>query len=141
MNYLLDTNVISEWVKPVPDPRIASWLSNSDEDHFYLSVATLAEIRNGIELLPPSKRRSRLSHWLAHDLTIRFEGRIIDIDRSIAEIWGILVAQTQRKSITLSSMDAFIAATAKFHDLILVTRNIADFEQLKIALFNPWNSP
>ncbi|MEO6191664.1 MAG: PIN domain-containing protein [Thermoanaerobaculia bacterium] len=64
MSFLLDTNVISEWVKPAPDPHVAQWLSKVDEDQVFLSVASLAEIRRGVELMDPGKRRARLMDWL-----------------------------------------------------------------------------
>ncbi len=94
--YLLDTNVLSEWVKPEPNPGVVRWLANGDEDRVYLSVASLAEIRHGIELMPLSKRRVRLSEWLVDDLTARFEERVLDIDRGVAETWGILMARARR---------------------------------------------
>ena len=81
MRYLLDTNVISEWTRPRPNPAVVAWLDAVDEDTLYLSVLAFAEIRLGIELLPEGRKRSRISAWLDGDLALRFEGRVIGIER------------------------------------------------------------
>ncbi len=138
MSFLLDTNVISEWVKPRPDPHVIAWLAETDEDRTFLTVVSFAEIRRGIELLPDGRRRDRLAVWLAEELSTRFEGRILPIDRRIAETWGVLMARGRRAGVTLGSIDAFFAATAEAHGLTLVTRNIKDFASLGIPLFDPW---
>jgi toxin FitB len=137
--FLLDTNVLSEWVKPRPDPKVVAWLEAADEDRLYLSVATLGEIRRGIELLKPGKRREQLDVWLLADLRDRFEGRILAIDERVAEAWGRIMARAQRQGIGLSAMDPFFAATAEVHRLTLVTRNIRDFTALGVRLLSPWD--
>ena len=93
VRYLLDTNVISEWTRPRPDPAVVAWLEGADEDALYLSVLAFAEIRLGIELLPRGRKRTRLSAWLDGDLAARFEGRIIGIERDVAEAWAAIVAR------------------------------------------------
>lgn len=138
MSFLLDTNVISEWVKPQPDPHVIAWLAETDEDRTFLSVVTFAEIRLGIELLPAGRRRQRLAAWLEDELTSRFEGRILPVDRRIAETWGILTVRESRSGATLGSMDAFLAATAEARRLTLVTRNTKDFATIGIPLLDPW---
>ena len=138
MSFLLDSNVISEWVKPAPNPHVTRWMDEADEDQVFLSVASLAEIRRGIELMDPGKRRDRLTAWLAGELPARFEGRILDIDRRIAEAWGVVMARGQKAGLNLGSLDAFFAATAEIHQLTLVTRNVQHFAKLGTPLFNPW---
>lgn len=138
MSFLLDTNVVSEWVKPTPDANVVRWLSEVDEDQVFLSVASLAEIRRGIELMDPGKRRDRLTMWLTGELPARFEGRLLDIDRPIAESWGALMARGHKAGLNLGSLDAFFAATADVHRLTLVTRNVHHFEKLGVLLLNPW---
>jgi predicted nucleic acid-binding protein len=138
VNFLLDTNLVSEWVKPYPDPKVMAWLAEVDEDRAFISVASFAEIRRGIELMPHGRRRDRLAFWLENDLPIRFEGRILTIDHRTAETWGVVMARAQKAGLTLGSMDAFFAATAEVHGLRLVTRNVRDFEKLGIAVLNPW---
>lgn len=138
MSFLLDTNVISEWVKPQPNPYVDAWLKEVDEERVFLSVASLAEIRRGVELMAPGKRRDRLAAWSAEDLPARFEGRILDIDRRIAEAWGSVVVRGQAAGMNVSVLDAFFAATAEVHRLTLVTRNVEHFLKLGIPLLNPW---
>ena len=79
MNFLLDTNAVSEWVKPRPDPGVIEWMESTDEDRIFISVITLAELRCGIERLAAGKSRRRLEEWLSGELPIRFEGRILPI--------------------------------------------------------------
>jgi predicted nucleic acid-binding protein len=138
MNFLLDTNVISEWVKPQPDRNVVSWLAKADEDRVFVSVISFAEIRRGIELMQAGRRRERLTQWLAEELPVRFEDRILAIDPGVADTWGVLMARREKVGRVLSSMDGFVAATAEVHSLTLVTRNIKDFEHVGISLVDPW---
>jgi toxin FitB len=138
VSFLLDTNVISEWIKPQPNRNVVSWLAEVDEDRVFISVISFAEVRHGIELLPVGRRRERLAHWLAEDLPERFEGRILAVDQHIAETWGVIMARGQKAGLTPGSMDAFVAATAAAHNLTLATRNVKDFQRLGISLFDPW---
>ena len=139
MNYLVDTNVISELTKPSPNPAVVRWLADSDEDRVFLSVISLAEIRRGIVLMNPGKRRDQLEAWFQIEVPQRFEHRLIGIDREIAERWGDLIAASRRRGIVLSAMDGFLAATAQAHNLTLVTRNLRDFVSLDLVLLNPWS--
>lgn len=141
MSFLLNTNVISEWVRQRPDPGVVSWLEKVDETAVFLSVVSFAEIRHGIERLPAGARRERLASWLAEDLARRFEGRILAVDRRVAESWGVLMARAARSGGSLGAMDAFFAATADAHGLTLVTRNVKDFAALEMDLFDPWSRP
>ena len=141
MTFLLDTNVVSEWKKPVPDPSVIAWLANVDEDRTFLSVITLAELRYGIDRLPDGKRRSLLDHWLTHDLPTRFESRILPVGPAIADAWGILIARRAALGRPISAMDAFMAATAQVHGLTLVARNVSDFEASVASIVNPWAGP
>ena len=96
--FLLDTNVLSEFNRRgEPDPLVKQWLEAADTDSLYASVLTFGEIRLGVELLPPSKRRMQLEQWLDRDLCEWFEGRILPADQAIADRWGLLRAQAQLK--------------------------------------------
>ena len=139
MSFLLDTNVVSEWVKPRPDSGLIAWLEGVDEDTVFLSVITVAELRYGIERLPVSKKRVQLDDWLQHDLQLRFEGRILNIDSVVAEGCGRLLARRQAVGSPMEVMDGFIAATADVHELTLVTRNTADFDRAVRSILNPWS--
>src|ERR1700681_706703 len=125
--FLLDTNVLSEFNRRgEPDPLVKQWLETADTGSLHASVLTLGEIRFGVELLPPSKRRIQLEQWLDRDLPEWFGERILPIDQSIADRWGLVRAQAQIKGRPLSVIDALLAATALEHDLTVVSRNVSD---------------
>lgn len=138
MNFLLDTNVVSEWMKPRPNPGVVTWLAEADEDRVFISVVTLAELRYGIERLATGKRRARLEDWLEHDLPLRFEGRVLAIGTVIADACGKAVARSEAVGRPVETMNAFLAATAEVHRLTLVTRNTSDFKLLLKSIVNPW---
>ncbi len=138
MNFLLDTNAVSEWVKPRPNPGLIRWMESADEDRVFLSVISLAELRYGIERMPAGARRVRLDHWLRDELPLRFEGRILSVDETVAEAWGKTVSRSESLGRPTAAMDAFLSATAEVHHLTLVTRNVSDFPMLK-AVLNPWS--
>jgi toxin FitB len=138
VSFLLDTNVVSEWTKPRPNPGVIEWLAEVDEDDVFLSVVTFAELRHGIERLPASARRRRLDNWLRSELPTRFEGRIALVDGAVADEWGRLVARREAAGRPIHAMDALIGATAWVHGLTLVTRNVSDFKASLKSLLNPW---
>ncbi|MGH6886250.1 MAG: type II toxin-antitoxin system VapC family toxin [Geminicoccales bacterium] len=138
MRFLLDTNVISEWVKPRPERRVVAWLDAADQDCLYLSVLAFAEVRLGIERLPAGAKRNRLTVWLDHDLAAWFEGRIIGIDLAIARAWAQLVARGRSVGRTPPILDAFMVATALVHGMTLVTRDRGAAAGLEAPVFNPW---
>jgi toxin FitB len=138
MNFLLDTNVISEFMKARPNSGVIAWLAAAEEERVFLSVVTITELRYGIERLATGKRREHLDGWLRKDLTSRFSGRILPVDIEIADACGKLVALSESKGRPLEPRDAFIAATAAVHGLTLVTRNVSDFEATVKPLVTPW---
>jgi toxin FitB len=138
MSFLLDTNVVSEWMKPHPNPGVVTWLADVDEDRVFLSVITLTELRYGIDRMSPGHRRKRLDEWLEQELPLRFEGRILSIDPAIADACGKAVARSEALGRRMEAMDAFIAATAEVHRLTLVTRNTSDFQPTVKGVLNPW---
>jgi hypothetical protein len=138
MNYLLDTNVLAEWVKPHPNVGVVRWLDEVDEDRVHISVITLAEIRHGIARMPAGARRRRLDDWLTNDLSARFQERVLSVGPAIADRWGRIVASCSKSGRPISAMDAFVAATAQHHGMELVTRNGSDFAAVDIELLDPW---
>ena len=138
--YLLDTNIVSELMKRRPNRRVAEWIDDTPEELMYLSVITIGELRKGIDLLDhDDPRRAALQSWLDHDLRIRFAGRLLPFDEHVAERWGHLEAVARRRRLTLSTIDALLAATALHHALTLVTRNTGDVEPTGVPTFNPWS--
>jgi predicted nucleic acid-binding protein len=140
VSFLLDTNVISEWVKPLPDRGITEWLAAVDEDRIYISVITISELRFGIERLPPGARRKRIEDWFTSDLPMRFDSRIIPINVAIADSCGKIRNRGRAAGRPIAPMDAFIAATAQITDLTLVTRDVSDFEFLGLPIISPWTA-
>lgn len=138
MSFLLDTNVVSEWVKPRPDPGVVAWLAAADEDRVFLSVVTLAELRHGVQRMAAGNRRRRIDAWLRDALPLRFEGRVLPVDEAVADACGRLMAEREAIGRRIEPMDAFIAATADVHGLAVVTRNTADFEASVTSVVNPW---
>jgi predicted nucleic acid-binding protein len=138
VSFLLDTNVVSEWAKPRPEPRVVAWLAEVDEDRVFLSVVTIGELRHGIERLAAGRRRERLDEWLRDELPQRFEGRVLPIDATVADAWGSIVARRVRAGRPIGAIDAFVAATAEVHGLTLVTRNAADFRASVKTVLDPW---
>jgi predicted nucleic acid-binding protein len=141
MSYLLDTNAISEWVKPQPDPGIIRWFDEVDEDRTYLSVITLGELRKGIERLARGRRRDRLEQWLTSELPDRFGERMLPFDVAVADEWGRVLAHAEQAGTAVGGIDALIAATGRVHGLQVVTRNVARFRYLGVAAISPWRGP
>ena len=137
MSYLIDTNVLSELRRKAPDPNVVDWFSQRPPATLHLSVLTLGEIRKGIENISDEARRQSLIDWLETDLPTFFTGRILPVDGAVAGRWGGLCATAGRP---LPAIDSLLAATALKHDLVLVTRNIKDFADLPIQIFNPWTT-
>lgn len=135
--YLVDTNVLSELTKPTPAPQVEAFLRES-KDRVFVSVFSIGEIRKGIASLPPSNRRVILEDWLDNEIMPWLGDRVLPVTLAIAERWGELSAQLKAKGRSRPVVDAVLAATAFKHDLVLVTRNIADYEDLGVAIFNPW---
>ena len=142
MSWLLDTNVISELVKPRPNPGVTAWLSEraGDESRLFISALTLAEIwRGALRLERGSRLYARLQTWLTSDLAVRFARRILPFDQQVARTWGEMTTALP-KGTAVANMDSLIAATAQHHGLILITRNVGDMRHFaQLAVENPWH--
>jgi toxin FitB len=138
--FLLDTNVLSETVKPQPNAKVLAWLEASDEQMFHVSVLTLGEIRSGIDSTPVSARRTTLESWLSRDLMVRFTGRILIVNQEIADRWGRITAKASVVGRRIPTIDALLAATALHHNLTLVTRSTKHAGPTGVPVFNPWDS-
>lgn len=136
--YLLDTPLLSELVKRVPNPAVVTWADAQDENLLFISVITMGELQKGISKLPASERKTALQAWLTHDLTQRFHGRIVPIDTTTALMWGVLQGEAERDGQPLPAIDCLIAATAQAHHLTVVTRNVRDMERCGVPVHNPW---
>ncbi len=135
MKYLIDTCVLSELRKKIPNQGVIDWFAARSVSTLYLSVLTLGELRKGITALEDVKRREILLNWLESDLPLFFSGRIFSIDTDVANRWGELLAVTKRP---MPAIDSLLAATASHHGMSVVTRNQRDFEDFGIEVINPW---
>jgi hypothetical protein len=135
VNYLLDTNVISELKRPKPNGQVVDWFATADKESLYLSVLTLGEIRKGIDKLADGQKKQTLSDWLEKELPVWFDSRLLVVDAGVADCWGKLQAQINRP---LPAIDSLLAATALQHNLCLVTRNVSDFDYPGLTVLNLW---
>jgi toxin FitB len=138
MNYLLDTNVISELVAKQPQLSVVDWIDAQDPNSIYLSVVTIGEIQKGIAKLPASARKNDLQAWLTDELLLRFRGHILTIDIEVSLVWGELVGHLAQIGRPLAALDSLIAALALHHRCTLVTRNEDDFKGTGVSVLNPW---
>ncbi|NJL90424.1 MAG: type II toxin-antitoxin system VapC family toxin [Coleofasciculaceae cyanobacterium SM2_1_6] len=140
MRYILDTNIISELIIKLPDQNVITWVRNVNRDDLFLSVITIGEIRKGITKLPKSLRKDNIQNWLESELLTDFEARILPLDLSVMLVWGELIGELEKKGRNLPTLDSLIAATTKYYDFTLVTRNTKDFEGIGINIFNPFEN-
>ena len=138
MNYLVDTNVLSEPRRKRPESKVVNWLK-ANESSLYTSVLVTGEIRYGIELLPAnSARRAELLKWYETLLGI-MAGRVLSINARVADEWGKLQAEVRAKTIVLPVVDSLLAATARRYQLVLATDNVKDFRGVGLKVVNPFD--
>lgn len=138
MNYLLDTCVLSEFTRRLPSEKVIGWMREVDEERLYLSAITVGEIQRGVERLPESQRKTELQVWLNTGLVERFGARILPLDTDTMILWGSLTARLEASGQPRPVMDTLIAASALRNNLIIATRNLADYRLCGVQLINPW---
>ena len=116
-----------------------TWFSSHDETEMYISVITFGELIKGVEKLSASKNKVELIQWINNDLKQRFRNRILDISMTEVIKWGVVLAECENKGTPIPAIDALIAATARVHDLAVVTRNVKDIQPSGALTVNPWN--
>jgi predicted nucleic acid-binding protein len=139
MNYLLDTCVLSEFTCRKPDQHVIDWLNSVDEEKLFLSVISVGEIQRGIERLPDSHRKTELLVWMNNELLKRFSDRMVVIDAPTMFLWGSLTARMETAGQPMGVMDSFIIASALQNNLVVATRNVADFIPGGVQVINPWD--
>jgi predicted nucleic acid-binding protein len=137
MKYLLDTCLLSELVKTVPEPSVTDWVGQRKAPDLFVSALTIAELHRGVTKLAVSKRRSELADWL-QALEVSFENQMLPFTHVTAHVWAEMSAQSEAQGRPLAMMDSFIAATALANGLTLVTRNVKDFATTGVEIVNPW---
>jgi hypothetical protein len=137
--FLLDTNVLSELMRPRPDVTVLNWFERHEAGIFHTSAITKAEILLGVALLPTGKRRDRLSTAAERMFDQDFAGRCLPFDDHAAAEYALLVAARSRVGLATSTEDGQIAAIALRYELPLVTRNLKDFANVDgLVLVDPW---
>jgi len=137
MKFLLDTNVISEPKQKTPNKKVLEWLDAQDESKLFLSVLSIGEIRKGIARLESGKKKTELEEWL-EKLRNRFARRLLPLSEKTFLVWGKMCGEFENKGIIRSALDSLLEATALEHDLILVTRNVKNFQNSQVTILNPW---
>ncbi|CAN5565769.1 MAG: type II toxin-antitoxin system VapC family toxin [Pyrinomonadaceae bacterium] len=137
MSYLLDTNVISEPKRKRPDQNVIRWLGSVDDAEIYLSVLTVGEMKKGAVKLPSGRNRVLVQNYL-EKVRNRFTGRILPITERTFLVWGKMIAEFEQKGIVRPALDSLLEATALEHDLILVTRNVSNFQHSSVTILSPW---
>jgi toxin FitB len=136
---ILDTNVVSEPLKPQPDPKVLAWLDVQAPETLYITAINLAELAAGIAVLPVGRKRTALQHALDQRMMPLFEGRILHFDAESAQVFANLSAKLQAMGSTMSFADCAIAAVAMANGFALATRNTRDFKNTGISLIDPWS--
>lgn len=134
--WLLDTCVVSELARPVPDGRVVEWLDRHHENCL-LSAVTLGEVSFGVERLPHGAQRNAMERWAA-DLHRQFSARVLVTDEAVWLAFGRLKASLQSMGRPQEDLDILVAATAFVNGLVLATRNLRDFADTGVPLVNPW---
>jgi len=136
---MLDTCVLSEMVKPQPNPGLVAWLRGQKADTLFICSISLGELRKGIDRMPVGKKRHDLTLWLM-GLTRGYEGRFLDFDSESALAWGALSANLESAGTPMPVIDAMLAACAMRHGCTLVTRNERDYQRAGAPILNPWSA-
>lgn len=136
---VLDTNVLSEPLRPTPAPQVTAWLDRQHLPTLYLTTITVAELRYGIAALPNGRRKRALSERFEDEVLPLFAGRVLPFDEPATAAYAQLQAKARTEGRPLPATDALIAAICVANRHALATRNVTDFEFTNLELINPWN--
>ncbi len=135
---ILDTNVVSEPLKPSPDQGVVNWLNAQAPATLFLTAINMAELMSGVQAMPQGKRRDALNHAVSSQISALFERRILSFDAKAAEAFAICYANAQAQGKPIAFADCAIAAIAKANGFIVATRNVRDFQATGVDIINPW---
>ncbi len=136
---LLDTNVISEPWKPVPDEAAIAWLDAQAVETLFISAITIAELRFGIAAMPSGRRQTILRDRLEGEVLPHFSGRILSFDLTTSQFYSELMARARASGKAIGTADGYIAATAAANGLTISTRDTSPFEAAGVKVINPWS--
>jgi predicted nucleic acid-binding protein len=134
VKYLLDTDVVSQYTKLPPNPRVDAWVQRTDDSDLYISFVTYAELWYGVNLLPAGKRRTEFENWIEDDLYMQFFNRVVGFSLDVARRYGSLMARAKKNGYNPNAMDVLIAATAAANGMAVATLNRKDFERLGVEV-------
>lgn len=137
---ILDTHVISELLRPAPASQVERWLSSQDGAKVYFTTVGEAELRHGVALLPPGKRRAALAQAIEGMLEDDFGGRILPFDRPAARAYALIATERRAAGRPISQFDCQIAAIARAREAAVATRNTADYAGCGVVVIDPWRS-
>ena len=138
MKWLLDSNVLSEQVRIRPKASVIAWVRQQDRQQIVTSIVVVAELRRGAVATDDPRRRRELTTWIDTEVSNSFAGRILPVTLEILIDWLELIRRTAASGKTRAPADLLIASTARVHDLVLVTRNVRDFEDTGVVVYDPW---
>ena len=136
--WLLDTNVLSELRRPRPEQHVVAFVAAQPLASLCVSTVTLAELRYGVGRVKDPARRRELGAWLDHRVRPMFEQRVLPISEDVMVEWRILVEQGRKAGHTHSQPDLIIAATARLHDMTVVSRDRTEYERARVPVLSPW---
>jgi toxin FitB len=137
---LLDTNVVSEPLRPQPDTHVIEWIDAQHLETLFLSAITVAELRAGVALLPPSKRRTALQESLETRVLPLFAGRVLPFDVACTQAYAELMAKARAAGLAIASADGYIAAIAAANGLVVATRDVSPFKAAGSVVIDPWGA-
>lgn len=137
---LVDTNVVSEMMHPQMHPAVGKWLDTIEARNLFLTSTSLAELRFGVAILPPGRRKKNLGSTLDYLLATLFQGRILAFDTAAAEQFGVIVSRARLRGRPIEMADGQIAAIAAVHGYTVATRDTGPFEAAGVMVVNPWES-
>ena len=137
---ILDTNIVSELLRPRPEPRVEAWLAAEDGLDIYLTAVSEAELRYGVAVMVDGKRRDALADAIEGILRDDFRGRILPFDSAAAAVYGVIAADRRAAGRPISQFDCQIAAIARAAGAGVATRNALDFEGCGIEIIDPWRA-
>ena len=138
MSYLVDTCVLSETIRPKPNPNVIRWLETTDERGLFLSSISLGELEKGIWKVQDDTRRRRLFNWLEGKVVPAFAGRTLGVSTPVARKWGQLLGDAENVGQPLPAIDAMIASTALIAGLTVASGNARGFMRCGVRVLDPW---
>jgi predicted nucleic acid-binding protein len=139
VNFLFDTNVVSETARRRPSAKVVSWLAQQPQDAAAISVVTMAELVEGASAATDTARRNQLRRWLNETVVPWFNDQVLPLTQDVLVDWLILSRKLAVRGISRTAPDLLIAATARVGDLTVVTRNVRDFADTGVVVYDPWN--